>query len=183
MNDGGDWEPVIRSMLDHACELIQQMLVKFRDKLDVWLNGLLSGPIPVNWREELSRFVAEVHQDGLDIRPDGIATLEAIIQCRVDTNSHGGQCGAALVAAAADSPNLSRFAGKEQKIALMQNQSSGVVVAEPPPPSTGTVGARTGPSIRAHQKAPPPRGSVKPSVGSVLARGAVTYEMILATAN
>ncbi len=76
MSDGSHWEAAIRFMLEHACELIQQMLERFRDKLDTWLNGLLAGPIPENWREELARFVEETrgqprNRTGRNRRPGG----------------------------------------------------------------------------------------------------------------
>jgi hypothetical protein len=106
MSDGVDWEAVIMPVLLRTWEIIHARLVKFRDKLDKWLNGLLAGPIPENWREELARFVDETRADGLVIKPESIAALAGVIQGRVDANARKPGREMALLAAPAASPPL-----------------------------------------------------------------------------
>ena len=73
------WEPVVRAYVDRINGIIRERLGAFRDALDAWLNGILAGPIPDDWRDQLDRFVQERAALGVGIRPHSIEALAQLI--------------------------------------------------------------------------------------------------------
>ncbi len=76
------WEPVARAYVDWLNGVIRERLTTFRDALDVWLNGILAGPIPDDWRERLDQFEQEMATYGIGIRPHSIDALARLIESR-----------------------------------------------------------------------------------------------------
>ncbi len=82
MDGKSPWEPVVRAVLEKIDDVIRQRLKAFRDSLDQWLNGILAGPIPDDWPEQLDRFVEETPERGIGIKPHSIDTIARIIESR-----------------------------------------------------------------------------------------------------
>ncbi len=82
MDKSRHWEPVARAYVDSINGMIRERLGAFRDALDAWLNGILAGPIPDDWRDRLDRFVQERAALGVGIRPHSIEALAQLIESR-----------------------------------------------------------------------------------------------------
>ncbi len=62
---------------------LQEIYDHWNAMFQAWLNNLLSSPISENWHDEVARFVAETESLGLEISPDSIRAIEAIIESRI----------------------------------------------------------------------------------------------------
>ena len=82
MDTTADWEIYHRKVIDLTFEAVERKLEQFSESLNDWLDDLLNHPIGSNWPDELARFVAHSAYYGLDIEPESIAQIAAVIQSR-----------------------------------------------------------------------------------------------------
>jgi hypothetical protein len=73
------WTEVCEFIFSGMMRGFQELCDQWNVTLQQWLDDMLSGPIPDNWRSRLDQFVAETEEFGLEIEPDSIRTLEELI--------------------------------------------------------------------------------------------------------
>ncbi|HEX4147203.1 MAG TPA: hypothetical protein VHY91_27145 [Pirellulales bacterium] len=89
------WQEVYEAMVVHALRGLQVVYDEFNVALEEWLNDVLNHPIPEDWREEVARFVEQTERNGLEILPDSIRVIEAIIGSSIAGADQFAQCGPA----------------------------------------------------------------------------------------
>ena len=72
--------PVYDAILTDMLQAFEVIYNDFNVSLERWLNDILNHPIPEDWRDEVARFVDETERNGLEILPDLVRGLEAIIE-------------------------------------------------------------------------------------------------------
>ncbi|HEX4143486.1 MAG TPA: hypothetical protein VHY91_08040 [Pirellulales bacterium] len=74
------WQAVYEAMVAHALRGLQVVYDEFNVALEEWLNDVVNHPIPEDWRKEVARFVQQTERNGLEILPESIRAIEAIIE-------------------------------------------------------------------------------------------------------
>ncbi len=77
------WTEVCEFVLRETLRGFREVYDQWNVTLQHWLDDILAGPIPDDWRARLDRFVAETKEFGLEIEPDSIRTLEELIASHV----------------------------------------------------------------------------------------------------
>ena len=120
------FEPIFRQMCDKLLSHVRWLTEQFASSLQDWLDDLLSRPIPDNWREELARFSERSYADGIEITPQGIASLERMIEWYV-ARQRAPRVGSARVSAPRA---VARLAAPANKAAAQETP-----VQQAPPPA------------------------------------------------
>jgi len=74
------WHAVYDAIVTDALQSLQVVYDEFNVSLQEWLNDILNHPIPEDWRGEVARFVQQTERNGLEILPESIRSIEAIIE-------------------------------------------------------------------------------------------------------
>jgi hypothetical protein len=74
------WQAVYDAIVTDALQSLQVVYDEFNVSLQEWFDDILSHPIPEDWREGVARFVQQTERNGLEILPESIAAIEALIE-------------------------------------------------------------------------------------------------------
>ncbi len=77
------WRAVYDFILTDMLQAFEVIYHDFNVSLEAWLNDVLSHPIAEKWRDEVRRFVDETERNGLEILPESVRVIEALIESRI----------------------------------------------------------------------------------------------------
>jgi len=152
------WQEVYDAIVTNALQSLQVVYDEFNISLQEWLNDILNHPIPEDWRGEVARFVQQTERNGLEILPESIAVIEAIIESCIAGTDEFAEYGPAPRGPARAAPPTQTVASVAIEAATPP-VAAGVREADEEPakvePASGFVGYPAIPSNRRYFRAQP----------------------------
>jgi hypothetical protein len=100
------WREMCEFVIAESLRSLQEIYGQWNAVFQAWLNNLLNSPIPDDWQDDVTRFVAQTESLGLEISPDSIRTIEAIIESRIASSGRFATDGlSATVSTKTDGPS------------------------------------------------------------------------------
>jgi A nuclease of the HNH/ENDO VII superfamily with conserved LHH len=80
MVDYRTWATLLGEILREFRHLVQAEVERFTYELENWVNGLIMEPLPADWRKRTAAFLLHWEQEGYQLSPQSVATLDRWIE-------------------------------------------------------------------------------------------------------